>query len=648
MMLLDCPWLPKPAQDTVALMKATSGDGGLADVAALRAVVQHGWGEAELRSIARKAKKALAAAGIAQSVPDVRSVAKAAGLAPFRLLIVASNTANHLADALAGSALRSGILLDVVVAEYEAPETWLTANAASLAASAPDATLLALDRKALNLKAVTGDAASADAAISQALERLGGIADAFRKTTGTAVIVETLAPDPADPQLSMDAWLPGSPRNLIAEFNARLARYSREMSLLLFDTAALADLAGHAAWHPGRYWFIAKYPFALAVLPLYAHRLAQLLAAMVGKSRRVLVLDCDNTLWGGIIGDDGIGGIALGSGNAKGEAHLAIQRMALHYRERGIVLCVSSKNTDAIAREVFREHPEMLIREDHIALFAINWQDKASNIKAMADTLELGLDSFVFLDDNPAERKQVRDTLPAVAVPELPADPSLWLPVFQAAAYFEQVSFSAEDKKRAEFYQANAKRAVQAQQFGDHDAFLKSLHMRMTVAPFDAVGRARIAQLISKSNQFNLTTRRYSEAEVAALEADPAVETLQIRLDDIFGDNGMISTVICRRAADAWDIDTWIMSCRVLGRSVEQAVLGVIARRAREAGAQTLTGRYAPTAKNGLVKDHYAKLGFGRVSEAAGGETRWSLDLAGYQPREVPIEIIEQRLTAPV
>jgi FkbH-like protein len=280
----------------------------------------------------------------------------------------------------------------------------------------------------------------------------------------------------------------------------------------------------------------------------------------------------------------------------------------------------------------------MILKEDDITAFRVNWDDKAANIKLIADAIDLGLESFVFLDDNPAERKRVRDALPGVAVPELPDDPSEWLAVLAAAGYFEQTGFSKEDALRAGFYKANALRAAQMQKIGNHDDYLRSLAMALLVAPFDDAGRKRIAQLIAKSNQFNLTTRRYGEAEILALQSDPDALTIQARLEDIFGDNGMISTVICRRTGLAWEIESWIMSCRVLGRRVEEAVLRHMVGQARTHGITEIIGRYLPTARNGLVRDHYEKLGFAKISEA-NGETVWRLDIAAYQEGDLPLRI---------
>jgi FkbH-like protein len=354
------------------------------------------------------------------------------------------------------------------------------------------------------------------------------------------------------------------------------------------------------------------------------------------------VLDLDNTMWGGIVGDDGIEGLALGSGSALGEAHSALQRMALSLKQRGIILCVSSKNDEAIALDAFRNHPEMILKEDDIVAFRVNWDDKAANIKLIADQIDLGLESFVFLDDNPAERKRVRDALPAVAVPELPEDPSEWLAVFQAAGYFEQTSFSREDQLRAGFYKANALRAAQMERIGNHDDYLRSLGMTLSIAPFDAAGRKRIAQLIAKSNQFNLTTRRYSEAEIAALQSDPDALTIQARLEDIFGDNGMISAVICRQTGPRLEVDTWIMSCRVLGRRVEETILQYLVEQARLKGVSEIIGRYVPTARNGLVRDHFEKLGFVQM-DSSGEETTWRLCISSYDEKDLPLKVDLQR-----
>jgi FkbH-like protein len=588
----DLPWLPRPAGHLRDQLSALPGD-PIQALASLQSLAQAGRGEAELRSIGRKVR------GILKSAPaDFGSEARAQGLVPIRLLILSASTASHIADALIGTAIRFRFLLEVVVAEYEEPEPWLDRNGAALRDNPPDFVLVASDSRMLKLASPLDDYAAADQMIDAAIARISRIAEVAGRATARPVILQTLADDPDATRFNIDMGLPGTPRFLISDFNQRLARRARHDSRLVLDVNALANLVGLSAWSAGRYWYAAKYPFATAMIPLYADNIMRIIAAQMGRSRRVLVLDLDNTMWGGIVGDDGIEGLVLGSGSPLGEAHAALQRMALSLKQRGIILCVSSKNDETIALDAFRNHPEMILKEDDIVAFRVNWEDKAANIKAIADAIDLGLDSFVFLDDNPAERKRVRDALPSVAVPELPEDPSDWLMVIQAAGYFEQTSFSREDQLRAGFYKANALRAAQMERIGNHDDYLRSLGMRLSIAPFDGPGRKRIAQLISKSNQFNLTTRRYSEAEITALQSDPDAITVQARLEDIFGDNGMISTVICRRDGQRCDVDSWIMSCRVLGRRVEEAILGHLVAQVRLLGLTEIIGRYIPTARN--------------------------------------------------
>jgi FkbH-like protein len=636
MMFQSLPWLPQPTTDEREALKRLDGKGGVADLARLAALADRRWDAGEMGQIGRKLTK------IVGTLKDGWQVeAKKADLSCVSLLMLFSETAAHLPDSLAAAALAHGIILNCQVVEYQEPETWLARNASRLAVAPPDVSLLSFGRESLRLHAALGNAAEADACVQAAASRIVGVCKQVSEATGSPVLVENLPARATDPQSSMDSWLAGSPRTLASALNLRLARLKPSHAYMLFDVAGMADMIGHATWSAGRYEYTAKLPFSPDCVPLYAYRLAAVLAALRGKSRRVLVLDLDNTLWGGVIGDDGVDGIVLGGNSALGRVHVAIQKMALSYKERGILLCVASKNAHEIALEAFRRHPEMAIGENDITIFQINWQSKVGSIRAMAETLNLGLDAFVFIDDNPAERKHVRDALPAVAVPELPGDASAWLPVIQAAAYFEQQSLSEEDLKRAEYYKGNIQRATLQSAAGDEKAFLESLKMMMLVAPFDAIGRKRIAQLIAKSNQFNLTTRRYSEDQIAEFEKDRRMETLQIRLSDVLGDNGMIAVVICRKGKEAWEIDTWLMSCRVLGRGVEHATLNVLIARARAVGVEKLVGCYIPTAKNGIVSDHYKSLGFEMTSEGEGGESVWTLDLTRHTPHHPPIQIVE-------
>ena len=434
---------------------------------------------------------------------------------------------------------------------------------------------------------------------------------------------------------SFEGRLQGTLYSLILNLNRRLDGLISN-NIFLLDVENISLNIGLSNWHDPTLWNLGKLSFSQQYLPIYAEYVCRILAARLGKSRRCLILDLDNTLWGGVIGDDGIEGIIIGNGNPTGEAHLNIQKTALELRERGIVLAVSSKNDDKIARQPFKKHPDMLLKEEHIAVFQANWMDKASNIKAIAKTLSLGLESMVFLDDNPAERMQVRRELPDVAVPELPDNPALYARTLLAAGYFESIGFSDEDLKRASYYQDNAKRAEILSQSSDIDGYLKSLDMEINFSSFNKIGRDRIVQLINKSNQFNLTTKRYNEIEIKNFEEDKKFHTCQIRLKDKLGDNGMISVIICKKNTKFWEIDTWLMSCRVLGRKVEIATLQNIIQNAKNNGADKLIGYYNKTERNGLIKDHYKKLGFNKTSGDDHNEI-WQLNIEDYKFQKIPL-----------
>jgi FkbH-like protein len=547
-------------------------------------------------------------------------------LVPFKLGVLGNATLEPLADALIATAPRHGIALEVVLADYAQMLQTALEPSSAVNRMEPDAVLLAIDHRGLPLRLGLYDDENATAGVADSVAFITAMRDGIRKNSKAISIVQTVAAPPESIFGSFDVQVSGTPLQLAREFNRALAASVSGTEDVLFDVAALADTVGTARWHSPQQWNLAKLAFDTEFLPLYAEHVCRLIGALRGKSRRCLILDLDNTVWGGVIGDDGLEGISIAQGDATGEAFLEVQRMALALRERGIVLAVSSKNTDSVARTPFAQHPEMLLREHHFAVFQANWNDKATNIASIAQALNLGVDAMVFLDDNPVERGLVREALPAVAVPELPDDPALYARTLAAAGYFEAVAFSDEDRKRAGLYQDNARRVALQAQVADLPAYLASLDMEIVFKPFDATGRARIAQLINKSNQFNLTTRRYTEAEVAEAEADPNAFTLQVRLIDTFGDNGMIGVNVVRRSApDEWTIDTWLMSCRVLGRCVEHMVLRELIAHARDHGVKRIIGTYIPTDRNAMVANHYEKLGFALVGETPDGVTTWQI-----------------------
>ncbi|MGB3797461.1 MAG: hypothetical protein WA957_14310, partial [Alteraurantiacibacter sp.] len=310
----------------------------------------------------------------------------------------------------------------------------------------------------------------------------------------------------------------------------------------------------------------------------------------------------------------------------------------LALRERGIVLAVCSKNTDEIAREPFRNHTEMAIKESHVAVFQANWSDKATNIRSIAETLSLGLESFVFIDDNAAERERVRQELPLVSTIEVGDDPSFYIERIAQSGMFDHLPLNNEDISRAESYGGRAAAAEIRAKIGNYDDYLTSLKMRMTIAPFDDAGRSRITQLINKSNQFNLTTRRYGEEDVRKMEDDPDVMGWQVRLEDRFAQHGMIGVVIVRKGGSDWDIDSWLQSCRVLERGVEQCVMNSLFETAADAGADTIHATYITTDRNAMVSDFYTRLGFTQNQQNDDGSITYSCAMKDYQPHRTFIE----------
>ena len=560
-------------------------------------------------------------------------------LKPFSLGIVSNATTSIIGPALVATAARYGFLLTVHEAPYDQAVQVALGEVEAFKGVAMDAILIAIDYKGLPVQSNTPPFGKDADAVNESLDYLNMIRTQLKQKYGAPCIMQTCAPEPDSFFGNFDVQVNNTSRQFINIFNSALVKEVTGTEDFLLDVAAIAETVGLANWHDPVMYHMAKLPFAQKLVPFCAEQVCRIITAMSGKARRALILDLDNTLWGGVIGDDGLGGIELGQGNALGEAYLAVQNTVLKLRQRGIVLAVCSKNNDATARIPFREHPDMLLNENHIAVFQANWEDKVPNIQFIAETLNLGLESIVFLDDNPVERDRVRYKLPEVAVPELPEDPAYYPRTLLAAGYFEAVYFSDEDKSRVENYQGNAKRAALRETSTDLNTYLKTLQMTATLRPFDENGMKRIVQLISKTNQFNLTTYRHNESQTRDFMKNDQCFTLQVRLADAFGDNGMVSVVICKKSVEEWFIDTWLMSCRVVGRRLEETVFYEIVKSAKFEGVKKITGVYIPTERNEIVRDHYLKLGFEALKEGASGAITWSKSLDNIQIPDLPIDI---------
>jgi FkbH-like protein len=415
--------------------------------------------------------------------------------------------------------------------------------------------------------------------------------------------------------------------NFLLRLNAEFANYARKHSrFLINDILYLSAQAGLAAWHDDSYW----YRFHMAVSPKatvgLGRNVAGMIKAVYGKTKKCLVLDLDNTLWGGVIGDDGLEKIVLGRDNAIGETFIDFQRYVKALQRRGVILAVCSKNDLENAREGFR-HPDSVLKVEDFSAFQANWDPKPENIRKIAAELNIGLDSMVFVDDNPVERALVAEELPEVAVPDVGSDVTCFAGLLEQARYFELEKLVAEDINRSAYYSANGQRDARQSALSNYGDFLASLEMTSEIGPFRGVYIERIAQLINKTNQFNLTTRRYTSAEVESIVNDPSYVALYGRLADKFGDNGLVSVVIGRINGTTLEVDLWLMSCRVLKREMEFAMFDALVERCQQRGIRRIIGVYIPSNKNSMVAGHYEGLGFTCVEGSFDNREVWQYDV---------------------
>lgn len=413
----------------------------------------------------------------------------------------------------------------------------------------------------------------------------------------------------------------------VRKLNLMLMDLAQEYdNVFINDIASLQHRQGEGFSHDRKSYINASMAESLDFTPLLAKNMVDIVLALYGRFKKCLILDLDNTTWGGIIGDDGVEGIQVGNLGI-GKAFNELQSWAKNLKDRGIILAICSKNTESVAKEAFEKHPDMVLRLKDISVFVANWENKADNIRFIQQVLNIGFDSMVFLDDNPFERNLVRSELPEVSVPELPEDPALYLPFVQGLNLFETSSFSSEDSGRTKKYQEEADRAKLKQSFGSISDYLGSLEMKGTFAAFDSFHVPRLAQLSQRSNQFNLRTVRYDEQGIKHIMEAEDRQGYYVKLEDKFGEYGLISLIITNIQEDALFLDTWIMSCRVLKRDVEKYVLNQLVEEARRLGKSKIVGEYLPTPKNALVKDHYQDLGFEKVGEL------WELRLDSYEDK---------------
>lgn len=440
-----------------------------------------------------------------------------------------------------------------------------------------------------------------------------------------------------------DATIATGRTQFVNRLNAMFADYARQdESLILHDLHYQASWFGLEHWYDKKQWYAYKYAMNLDVFPLIGESVSAQIRAVLGKSKKCLVCDLDNTLWGGVVGDDGVDGIRIGNETPEAEAYREIQEYVRDLKARGVILAVCSKNEKDNAESGF-SHPDSVLNATDFSSFKANWQSKDRNIGAVAEEINIGKDALVFMDDNPVERKLVADNQPEVCVPTIGDDPSRYIELIDKSGYFEITSLNNDDQNRSVMYSQNKQREEQQSIFSDYSEFLVSLEMKAEIAPFSAMYLPRISQLTNKTNQYNLTTKRMSEQELTLYSESSEYTTLYGRLADIYGDNGLVSVVLAHQKNRTLHVDLWLMSCRVIKRDFEWAMFFALKKDAIKRGCDEIIGYFIPTKKNKLVSKHYEILGFSCIKQNGDGSSVWCLSLLDDVPApSIAIEITNE------
>lgn len=551
-------------------------------------------------------------------------------LSKYRLAILRSFTLEPVLPLLRAAAFVNGIDLTVHLGDFNAYVQAIVDQDSSLYKFAPDGVILAV-RTADLAPDLWQEYADLDpdgvrGSVQRVTNNFQQWIRAFRERSQAALIVHNLE-QPARPSAgTLDAQLESGQCAAIQQINSDLRRIAGEhRGVYVLDYDGLIARQGRLRWRDERKWLTARMPIAADQLIQLSREWMRFLAPLTGKICKALVVDLDNTLWGGVIGEDGMQGIKL-SAEYPGAAFQALQRVMLDLTRRGILLAVSSKNNPDDAMEALESHPGMLLRPKNFAAMRINWNDKSQNLREIAAELNIGIDSLAFMDDNPVEREQVRAALPEVTVIDMPEDPVEYAAALRECPAFERLTLSAEDQQRTSFYVAERERSQAEQTFQTKEDFYRYLEQEAEIAPVSPSSLARISQLTQKTNQFNLTTRRYSEPQIEEMAAKPEWQVLSIRVRDRFGDHGLVGVAITRDENEACEIDTLLLSCRVIGRTVETALLSFLGQAAVARGRSRLSGKFLPTKKNAPAKEFYAQHGFELQTQNSDGSL-WQLDL---------------------
>lgn len=552
---------------------------------------------------------------------------------PLRLAILRSFTVEPVITLLRAAAFLSEIDLQVHIGDFNAyAQEILDSNSRPYQFS-PDVVILAAQSCDVAPDLWNEFADLSSGAVAEAVERVTGSyrqwARAFRERSKASLIIHTLEQPLFTAQGVLDTQSPPQQSAAFEQINRELRTLNADiLGLFLLDYDALVARHGRTGWHDQRKWLTARMPIAAGHLIHLAQEWLRFLVPLSGRTAKALVVDLDNTLWGGVIGEDGMTGIKLNA-EYPGAGYQAVQRAMLDLSKRGILLAICSKNNPEDAMEALEHHPGMVLRPQHFSAMRINWNDKAQNLREIAAELNIGIDSIVFLDDSPVERANIRASVPEITIIELPPDPLQYAGALRDCPLFERLAISREDQERTNIYAAQRERFEAQKTFTSKEDFFRFLEQEAEVAPVTQATLSRVSQLTQKTNQFNLTTRRYTEAEIDSLAANPEVQVNSIHVRDRYGDHGIVGVAITRDQGQDCEIDTFLLSCRVIGRTVEAALLARIAEQARARGRRRLLGLFFSTRKNAPARDFYSDQGFQLESQNGEGSL-WSLDLTEH------------------
>lgn len=545
----------------------------------------------------------------------------------IKLLVVSSNTFDFIAPQLLVAALRNNLHLDISILPFGNIASLLMQGIDNNELEKFDYVLLSYDHKGLNI--VDDFNNSKKEVFLNAVQEILTIKNIVNNQLKATLIFQSVIPSTENIFGNMENYLAETRNKIIADINGEILAMSEQSDVLFFNVEETAKRVGLANWYDHRMYYWAKLPFNANFYGIYASKLINLIAADKGLTKKALVLDLDNTLWGGVIGDDGVDGIKATVGDPKGESFLNFQEYCKRLKSRGILLAVCSKNTIENALLPFKENPDMVLHEDDFVVFKANWNNKADNIREIADEMNIGLDSMVFVDDNPTERNLVRKFLPEVSVPEVSDDVSSFPEIISSAGYFESTRFSRDDISRSEDYKLNKKRNALKERSTDISEYLSSLEMYSEVSAVTMENSTRPVQLMLKTNQFNLSNKRRNEKDLESLLLNDNFTILQFRLQDKFADNGVVSVVVLEKKGKVLFIDTWVMSCRVFGRTLEFFIFNEILKFAHTNMIEALNAEYKKTEKNKLILDLLKTLNFKKIHDNK-DSSLWELNHSNF------------------